>query len=174
MRRVTRVLLLVVVITAGVAFWGCNKNLDDPTQAEGILSIEKVEPAVVRADITLTDPNTGQPTPLQDDTTSITIKNRARTTSAGNLADIAVTKTERTCTFAGASFPTVSGPGGFTIPVGSSVSIVITAVTVQEKGLPGAAQGNTWQCFVKIKGEDLAGNPAESDFTSFSVNFVDI
>ena len=75
MRRVTKVLLLVGAIAAGATFWGCNKNLDDPTLAEGILSIEKVEPAVVRADITPTDPN-GAPTPLQDDTTEITVKNR--------------------------------------------------------------------------------------------------
>src|SRR5437867_1478535 len=83
MRRVTKVLLLVVSVAAGFTLWGCNKNLDDPTQANGILTIEKVEPVVIVADITPTDPNTGQPTPLTTDPITVTLRNRPRATSTG-------------------------------------------------------------------------------------------
>jgi hypothetical protein len=173
MRRGMKVLLLVVVVAAGVAFWGCNKNLDDPTTAEGILSIESVNPSLVKADITPTDPNTGLPTPLHDDTTDVTVKNRPRTTSTGTFSDIAVTKSERFCTFAGNTIAVGTGPGGFTIPANGSVAITTTAVTAAEKIATGAAVGDSWQCFVKFKGQDLAGNPVETSFAGFIVNFVD-
>jgi len=168
-----KVLLLVVAVTAGVTFWGCNKNLDDPTTAEGILSIEAVNPSLVKADITPTDPNTGLPTPLHDDATEVTVKNRPRTTHTGTFSDVAVTRSERFCTFGGVTIAAGTGPGGFTIPANGSVGITTTAVTAAEKLATGAAVGDSWQCFVKFKGQDLAGNPAETDFAGFTVNFVD-
>lgn len=173
MRSEVKVLLLVLVAVSGLLLPGCNKNLDDPTQGQGLLTIEKVNPALVLSDITLTDPNTGAPTPLHDDSTSVTVKNQARTTTTGNFSDIAVTSSERVCTFAGNTVARATGPGGFTIPVNGSADITTTAVTVAEKIATGAAVGDSWQCFVRFKGQDLAGNPAETPFAGFSVNFVD-
>lgn len=171
MRRLTAYLLLFGLAGAAVLLAGCNERLDDPTTSEGILSIEKVEPVVVEADVTATDPN-GNPQTLSDDTTVITVKNRPRTTSAGQFSDIFIKKTEQFCTFAGATQISKTGLASFTIPSGATAAVTVVAVTVAEKTTL-AAQGDSWACFVRLEGEDLAGNPATTDFASFVVNFVD-
>jgi hypothetical protein len=172
MRRVAAYLLLIGVIGAAGLLAGCNERLDDPTTSEGILTIEKVEPVVVEADVTATDPN-GNPQTLSDDTTVITVKNRPRSTSsAGQFSDIFVNKTEQFCTFGGATQISKTGIASFTIPSGSTAQVTVVAVTVAEKTTL-AAQGDSWACYVRLEGEDLAGNPATTDFASFVVNFVD-
>ncbi len=170
MRRVTASLLaLGVVVTAGLLA-GCNDRLDDPTTSEGILSIEKVEPVVVEADVTATDPN-GNPQTLSDDTTVISVKNRPRSPNTGPFSDIFIKKTEQFCTFGGATQISKTGLASFTIPSGATAQVTVVAVTVAEKTTL-AAQGDSWSCFVRLEGEDLAGNPASTDFASFAVNFV--
>ncbi len=170
MRRVTATLLTLGVVCAAGLLAGCNERLDDPTTSEGILSIEKVEPVVVEADVTATDPN-GNPQTLSDDTTVISVKNRPRNPSAGQFSDIFISKTEQFCTFAGATIISKTGLASFTIPSGATAQVTVVAVTVAEKTtLP--ALGDSWDCFVRMEGEDLAGNPATTDFASFAVSFV--
>jgi hypothetical protein len=173
MRRVTKGLLVVVAAAALGALMGCNERLDDPLEGEGILSIEKVDPATVKADITLTDPNTGGPTPLQNDDITVTVKNRPRTKSTGTFSDVFIEKSERICTFAGATIGGGTGAGAATVASGGSATITTTAVTVAEKLGTGAAVGDSWKCFVRFSGHDLAGNPVTTDFATFVVNFVD-
>jgi hypothetical protein len=170
MRGVTKVLLVVLAAAAAAA---CNERLDDPLEGEGILSIEKVDPATVKADITPTDPNTGAPTPLANDDVSITVKNRPRNTTAGSLSDVFIEKSERICTFAGNTIAGGAGAGAATVPSGGTAIITTTAVTAAEKLGTGAIVGDSWKCFVRFSGHDLAGNPVTSDFAAFIVNFVD-
>ena len=171
MRRVTRLLAALAIAAAAGSFWGCNEQLDDPLVAEGILTIEKILPASVQADVTPFDPNGVNPTPLTDDTTTVTVKNRPRTADAGAFSDIFIQKSEQYCTFAGATITSGRGTASFTIPSGSSATVVITAVTVSEKSL--AAQGDSWKCYVRFLGDDVSGNPAVSEWGSYMINFVD-
>ena len=55
----------------------------------------------------------------------------------------------------------------FTIKSGSSTSVSIIAVTVNEK-TTNANDGDTWFCAVQFTGEDVAGNPATSEVGGFS------
>jgi len=175
MRRSVKLLLPVVIVGAGLALWGCNKNLDDPTQADGILSIEKLEPVVIVSDITPTDPNTGLPTPLTTDSVSVTLKNRARTATTGTFNDIFVESSERICNLAGGGVRIAggSGPAGIVVPIGATASVVADAVTLNDKLTTGAAVGDSWTCLIRFKGHDLAGNPVTTDSAGYSVNFVD-
>src|SRR6266850_2910402 len=176
MRRVARFLLLAVPVAAGVTLWGCNKNIDDPTQANGLLSIEKVEPVVVVADITPTDPNTGLPTPLTTDPVNVTLKNRPRTASTGGgtgLDDIAVEETERVCTFGGNRIAGGTGPASVVSPSNSTASVAADGVTLAEKQNTGAVVGDSWICEIRFRGHDLAGNPVSTNLATYSVNFVD-
>jgi hypothetical protein len=174
MVRLAKLLFLTIVAFVALAVVGCNERLDDPTQAEGILSIEEVDPSTVKADITPTDPNTGLPTPLANDDTAITLKNRPRSESAGPLGDIFIEKSERTCNTIGGGFiASGTGAGGFTIPLNGSASVTTTTVTAFEKANTGAAVGDSWKCYIRFLGHDLAGNPIVSDTAIVIVNFVD-
>jgi hypothetical protein len=171
MRRVQLILLFFAAAAAAGFLSGCNDRLDDPTTSEGILTIEKVDPVNVEADVTATDPN-GRPQTLANDTTVVTLKNRPRNSGAGSLSDVFVKKTEQFCTFAGATITAGTGLASFVIPSGASSQVSVVAVTVAEKTTL-AAQGDTWACFVRFEGEDLAGNPSQTEYASFAVNFVD-
>src|SRR5262245_4361172 len=128
MVRLLKLLFLTLVAAVAMSLMGCNERLDDPTQAEGILSIEEVTPSTVKADITPTDPNTGLPTPLSNDDTSITMKNRPRSEHVGPLGDIFIEKSERTCNAIGGGFiASGNGAGGFTIPLNGTASVSTTA-----------------------------------------------
>ena len=170
MRRLRNLLSLLVVAAAAGGFWGCN-DFDDPTEAEGILTIEKVEPANLSADVTPFDPNGVTPTPLRDETTTITVRNRPRSESAGDFSDIFIKKSEQYCTFAGATVTSGTGVASFTIASGATGQVVITAVTAAEKAL--AIQGDSWRCYARFLGDDVSGNPAKSEWASYVVNFVD-
>jgi hypothetical protein len=171
MRRVPLIILFLTAAAAAGVLSGCNERLDDPTTSEGILSIEKVDPVNVEADVTATDPN-GNPQTLSNDETTVTVKNRVRTTGAGQFSDIFVKKTQQFCTFNGPTITSGTGLASFVIPANASATISVVAVTVAEKTTL-AAQGDSWDCFVRFVGEDLAGNPAETEYASFVVNFVD-
>jgi hypothetical protein len=176
MRRVAKFLLLAVPVAAGLTLWGCNREIDDPTQANGILSIEKVEPVVIVADITPTDPNTGLPTPLTTDPVTVTLKNRPRSLTSGGSAglnDIAVEKSERVCTFGGAFIGGGTGPAGVVIPSNSTANVATDGVTLAEKLNTGAVPGDSWLCEIRFLGHDLAGNPVSTSLATYSVNFVD-
>jgi len=172
MRSLRLSLLVVAAVAVMGGLTGCNERLDDPLEGEGILSIEKIDPATVKADITPTDPNTGLPTPLTNDEIAVVLKNRPRTEASGSLSDIFIEKSERVCTFGGGTIATGQGSGGVTIPSGGTASISTTAVTVAEKLLSGAL-GDTWACYVQFTGKDIAGNPVTSESARFTVNFVD-
>ena len=171
MRRATKILALAVALTAAGSFPGCNERLDDPTQSDGILTIEKVDPVNIAADITPLDPNGVNATPITDETVTITVKNRPRNENTGNFTDIFVKTSEQYCTFGGSTITSGTALASFTIPSNGTAGVTITAVTVQEKGL--ASLGDTWQCFARLIGEDLAGNPAKSDYAAYVINFVD-
>jgi len=173
MRRVTQIFLLALVAAAAGSLQGCNERLDDPLEGEGILTIEKIEPATVIADLSALDPNTGLPDQVNADIV-VTMKNRPRSDAGGNFSDIFISKAERVCTFAGATIAQGTGAGGFTIPSGSSAGVTTTAVTVLDMTLSGAAIGDTWKCNVQFFGEDVAGNPVKSAIATFVVNFANI
>jgi hypothetical protein len=172
--RTSRLSLLVAAALAVMGgLTGCNERLDDPIEGEGILSIEKIDPATVKADITATDPN-GQPTPLTNDDITVTLKNRPRSESAASsgLTDIFIEKADRVCSFGGGTIATGVGAGGVTVPANGSATVTTTAVTAAEKMLSGAL-GDTWICELQFSGHDLSGNPVTSEIVGFSVNFVD-
>lgn len=173
--RTSRLGLLVAAAVAVMGgLTGCNDRLDDPLEGEGILNVEKVDPATVKSDITATDPN-GLPTPLTNDEITVTLKNRPRSESASSsgLTDVFIEKSERKCEFGGSVIATGSGSGGVTIPSNGSASITTTAVTVTQKTLNGQL-GDSWRCELQFFGHDLSGNPVSSDIVRFTINFVDI
>jgi len=172
MRSLMSFLLLAAVVVAAGTFWACNDRLDDPTLSEGLLSIESVDPPIVEADLDAVDPN-GTPQQLSDDEVTIIIKNRPRRDDAGDFADVFVKKYQRVCVdgATGTARAASTNPTGFTIPIGSSASVPITAVTVAEK-TTGAADGDTWVCSIQFFGEDVAGNPAKSEVGGFSISLA--
>ncbi|HXI04404.1 MAG TPA: hypothetical protein VNI57_14625 [Candidatus Saccharimonadales bacterium] len=171
MRRVPLLILCIAAAAAAGLVSGCNQRLDDPTTSEGILTIEKVEPVNVEADVTPTDPN-GNPQTLSNDSTTVTLKNRPRTKNTGPFTDILVKKTDQFCTFAGATITSGTGLASFTIPTNGTASVSVVVVTVTEKTTL-ASVGDSWKCYIRFEGEDLAGNPATTDYASVVVNFVD-
>ncbi len=170
MRRLLSVLVVGVLAAAAGTLLGCNDKLDDPTLSEGILTIESVDPVIVEADVTAFDPN-GNPTPLTDDETVVRLKNRPRNPAADEFTDILITRTQQACTFQGAT--TISGTGiaSFTIPSGGTADVTVVAITAADKDP--AYEGLTWSCYVQFLGEDVAGNPAQSDPAQFVISFVD-
>jgi hypothetical protein len=171
MRRYIYAAFLIVFVTAAGTLVGCNDDLDDPTTSEGILTIESVDPVVVEADVTPTDPN-GNPTPLTDDTTTVSLKNRPRNDAAGDFADIFIKRTNQSCSFGGNPVGGGTGIASFTIKSGETKQVTVVAVTVAQKAA--AAAGDTWVCTVQFQGEDIAGNPAISEAANFVVSFADL
>lgn len=170
MRRVPLLILCIAAAAAAGLVSGCNQRLDDPTTSEGILTIESVDPVNVEADVTPTDPN-GNPQTLSNDSTTVTLRNRPRTTNAGSFTDILIKKTDQYCTFMGTKITSGTGLASFTIPSGGTASVSVVVVTVTEKTTL-ATVGDTWRCYVRFEGEDVAGNPALTDYASVVVNFV--
>jgi hypothetical protein len=170
MRRLLSVLVLGVLAAAVGTLIGCNDRLDDPTRSEGILTVESVDPVIVEADVTAFDP-LGNPTPLTDDETVVKLKNRPRNSTAGEFSDILITRTEQACTFGGQTTISGSGIASFTIPSGSTADVTVVVITAGAKDP--AFEGLTWSCYVQFIGEDVAGNPAQSDPAQFVISFVD-
>lgn len=174
MRALMSILLLAAVVVAAGTFWACNDRLDDPTLSEGLLTIEKVDPAIVQAErIGDIDPNTGLQAPITDDEVAITINNRPRIPDTGNLSDVFLKKASRLCNNQNGTLVASSvTPLSFTLRSGASTSVTITAVTVGEK-VNNGANGDTWSCSVQFSGEDLAGNPAKSAPAGYTVSVFD-
>ena len=161
MRALMSFLMLAAVVVAAGTFWACNERLDDPTLSEGLLTVEKVEPAIVQGDrMDNVDPNSGQIIPITADEVTVTIKNRPRIPDTGGLTDVFLGQATRVCTNQnGATVATGVSPISFTIPSGGSAAVTSPAALVSEK-INNAVDGDTWSCIVGFSGVDLAGNPA--------------
>jgi hypothetical protein len=172
MRRLRGFAVLAAVVVAAGTFWACNERLDDPTVSEGLLTIESVDPAIVEADLDNVDPNGNFQGGPFDEEVSITIKNRPRVTTSASFSDIFIKQYSRLCTFNGGAIALVPATVQVsdTIPSGASKSVPILAVTASEKLL--ANPGDTWFCSVQFSGEDVAGNPVNSEVAGFSISLA--
>lgn len=168
MRRVPLILLFLAAAAAAGVLSGCNDRLDDPTTSEGILNIQSVTPSLVEADVTGTD--------IIDDEAIVTVENRVRTLNTGSWSAVFIKQSTKFCEFPPGTIIlplTTTQPGStVTIPANGSADVPFTAVTVLQKTTM-AAIGDTWECAVMFEGEDLAGNPVQTEFAAFSISFVD-
>ena len=169
MRRLISYAALAAVLVAAGTFWACNDSLDDPTVSEGLLTVEAVDPVLVEADINPNDPNGLFVGDLTDDTVNITVKNRPRVSSATSLSDIFINQFVRTCTTPTGATTGGTGIASFIIPSGSTAVVTITAVTVNEKTTL-ASVGETWICSARLGGEDISGNPVQSEVAAFAIS----